>query len=118
MLIREGHLSRHIRKMQRIYGGRRDRLLEGLRSGFDRWLEVLPSVAGLHVAARLKSLREDLVIARGREAGVGIGALCSYYAKNPTMRGLMFGYGNLDERVIGEVLSGFVHRSWMVIGTV
>jgi GntR family transcriptional regulator/MocR family aminotransferase len=107
MLIREGHLARHIRKMQRIYHGRRDRLLEGLRCGFDRWLEVLPSVAGLHVAARLKSLREDLVIARGRQAGVGIGALRPYFAKNPTMRGLMFGYGNLDERAIGEGLERF-----------
>ena len=93
--------------MQRIYRGRRERLLEGLRSGFDRWLEVLPSVAGLHVAARLKSLREDSVIARARNAGVGIGALRPYYAKNPTMRGLMFGYGNLDEREIDEGLERF-----------
>lgn len=107
LLIREGHLARHIRKMQRIYRGRRDRLLEGLRSGFERWLEVLPSVAGLHVAARLKSLREDSVIARGRAAGVGIGALRPYYAKNPTLRGLMFGYGNLDEISIREGLERF-----------
>jgi GntR family transcriptional regulator/MocR family aminotransferase len=107
LLIREGHLARHIRKMQRIYRGRRDRLLDGLRSGFDRWLEVLPSVAGLHVAARLKSLREDTVIARGREAGVGIGALGPCYARNPAMRGLMFGYGNLDEGAIDEGLERF-----------
>jgi GntR family transcriptional regulator/MocR family aminotransferase len=107
LLIREGHLARHIRKMQRIYRGRRDRLLDGLRSGFDKWLEVLPSVAGLHVAARLKSLREDPVIARGREAGVGIGALGPYYARNPAMRGLMFGYGNLDEQAIDEGLQRF-----------
>jgi GntR family transcriptional regulator / MocR family aminotransferase len=107
LLIRDGHLARHIRKMQRIYQGRRDRLLEGLRSGFDRWLEVLPAVAGLHVAARLKSLREDFVIARARDAGVGIGALRPYFAKNPTMRGLMFGYGNLDEREIDQALERF-----------
>ncbi|HWS70087.1 MAG TPA: PLP-dependent aminotransferase family protein [Steroidobacteraceae bacterium] len=107
LLIRDGHLARHIRKMQRIYRGRRDRLLEGLRAGFDRWLEVLPSVAGLHVAARLKTLREDSVIARGRGAGVGIGALRPYYAKTPTMGGLMFGYGNLDERSIDQGLELF-----------
>jgi GntR family transcriptional regulator/MocR family aminotransferase len=107
LLIRDGHLARHIRKMQRIYRGRRDRLLEGLRSGFDRWLEVLPSVAGLHVAARLKSLGEESVIARARDAGVGIGALRPYYAKKPTMRGLMFGFGNVDERAIDEGLELF-----------
>jgi GntR family transcriptional regulator/MocR family aminotransferase len=107
LLIRDGHLARHIRKMQRIYRARRDRLLEGLRSGFDQWLEVLPSVAGLHVAARLKSLGEESVIARGRDAGVGIGALRPYYAKNPTVPGLMFGYGNLDERAIIEALERF-----------
>jgi GntR family transcriptional regulator/MocR family aminotransferase len=104
LLIRDGHLARHIRKMQRIYRGRRERLLEGLHGGFDRWLEVLPSVAGLHVAARLKSLREDLVIARARDAGVGVGALRPFYAKHPAMRGLMFGYGNLDEGAIEQGL--------------
>jgi hypothetical protein len=48
-----------------------------------------------------------LPIARGREAGVGIGALGPYYAKSPAMRGLLFGYGNLDERAIDEGLERF-----------
>jgi len=44
---------------------------------------------------------------RPSRVGVGIGPLRPYYAKNPTMQGLMFGYGNLDERSIDEGLELF-----------
>ena len=38
LLIREGHLARHIRKMQGIYSRRRQVLLEGLGSVLGNWL--------------------------------------------------------------------------------
>ena len=49
--INEGHLARHVRRMRRVYASRRDVLLEGLRSELSPWLEPLPNVAGLHLAA-------------------------------------------------------------------
>ena len=49
--IKEGHLARHVRRMRRIYGARRDLLLTGLREELGPWLEPMPAVAGLHVAA-------------------------------------------------------------------
>ena len=103
LLIREGHLARHVRRMQRLYARRRAVLIDGLQSSCREWLEILPSVAGLHVAARLKAGREEAhVLAQALAAGVGVKSLRSYYTAKPSVRGLIFGYGNIAERDIVE----------------
>jgi GntR family transcriptional regulator / MocR family aminotransferase len=103
--IAEGHLARHVRRMQRDYARRRERLLAGLAQTCDRWLEPLPSIAGLHLTARLTSHRdEDAVIARARAEGVHVNALRPYYAGEPAMRGLVLGYGVIPEASIDDGL--------------
>jgi len=103
--IAEGHLARHVRRMQRDYAGRRDKLLAGLRDTCARWLEPLPSIAGLHFATRLKVHRdEDIVIARARAEGVRVNGLRPYYAGEPAMRGLALGYGEIRDASIEEGL--------------
>jgi GntR family transcriptional regulator/MocR family aminotransferase len=105
LLIREGHLARHVRKMQRVYNRRRDVLIEGLKASFGRWLDVLPSVAGLHVAVRLKTgCDEQSVVIRAREQDVGVGALRPYYAGRRRIQGLVLGYGAIGESAIVEGL--------------
>ncbi|MBS0373628.1 MAG: PLP-dependent aminotransferase family protein [Proteobacteria bacterium] len=103
-LIAEGHLARHVRRMQRLYARRRERLLEGLTGPLAAHLEVLPSVAGLHVAARLRHGREAAVVAAAARAGVAVAPLGVHYAATPPVAGLLFGYGNLDEAGIAEGL--------------
>lgn len=103
LLIREGHLARHVRRMQRLYAQRRAVLMEGLQSGCGQWLEILPSVAGLHVAARLRAGREEAqVLAQALAAGVGVKSLRGYYTAKPSAPGLIFGYGNIAEQDIVE----------------
>ena len=103
LLIREGHLARHVRRMQRVYGARRDLILGALRAEFAGRLEALPSVAGLHLATRLEaSANEGEVIARARHEGVRLAALSRYYAGRPSLHGLLFGYGNIDEKSAHE----------------
>jgi GntR family transcriptional regulator/MocR family aminotransferase len=98
LLIREGYLARHIRKMQRLYARRRARLIDELQSACGSWLEPLPSVAGLHLAARLATGRAEApVIARALAAGVAVRPLSAYYSAAPTVPGLVFGYGNISE---------------------
>ncbi|MBS0395639.1 MAG: PLP-dependent aminotransferase family protein, partial [Proteobacteria bacterium] len=103
-LIDDGQLARHVRRMQRLYGARRALLLERLRRDFAGQLEPLPSVAGLHVAARLLDHAETDAIARARAAGVGLGALAPCYAGDRRQPGVLLGFGNVDERRIGEGL--------------
>jgi len=105
-LIAEGHLARHVRKMRQIYGGRRERLLKGLTSGCAEWLDPIPSAAGLHIAAAFKKpVDEAALVAEARKLGVRIHALGVHYTRRPIKRGLLFGYGAIEENDIEEGLT-------------
>jgi GntR family transcriptional regulator/MocR family aminotransferase len=110
-LIRDGHLARHVRKMQQIYGRRRQTLLKILRQDFGRWLDPVPSAAGLHISTFLtKPIDDRVVVARALRCGVGIAAL-SDFAVRHTIRGVVFGYGAIEEPDIVEGLAR-LRRSW------
>lgn len=104
--ITEGHLARHVRKMRRIYGGRRELLLKLLRRDFSEWLEPLPSIAGLHLTARVKAgVDPDELVLRARAMQVGVESLRGYYLGRPKMPGLTFGYGAISDRDIAGGLA-------------
>ena len=104
--IAEGHLTRHVRKMRRIYAARRDRLVQALAGEFLPWFDLLPSIAGLHVAAfATASLDVAALMQRAPPRGIGLHPLREYYARRPARDGLVFGYGAIDERAISEGLA-------------
>lgn len=104
--IGEGHLARHVRRMRRIYGGRRELLLATLESKFSRWLVPLPSIAGLHVTALARTgVDVTRLVARARELDVGLHPLRPYYAARGGRDGIIFGYGAIEEAAISEGLA-------------
>jgi GntR family transcriptional regulator / MocR family aminotransferase len=101
--IGEGHLTRHVRKMRRIYAERRTTLLEGLAQ--IPWLEPVPSAAGLHVAAFTRAgLDADALEVRARERGIGIRSIRSFYIGKAGRGGLGFGLGPISQREIEMAL--------------
>ena len=105
-LLAEGHLARHVRKMQRIYAGRRERLLDCLTSDCAEWLDPIPSAAGLHIAAVCKKVVDDAaLVAEARKLGVRVHDLGAHYVRRPVKRGLLFGYGAIEEGAIAEGLT-------------
>jgi GntR family transcriptional regulator/MocR family aminotransferase len=111
--IDEGHLARHVRKMRRIYRTRHDVLLKGLHKDFGRWLEPLPSVVGMHMAALAKSPIDVQSIAkRARAQDVGVYTLREYQFIKPFRPGFVFGYGAIGESEIGEALAR-LRRVWV-----
>lgn len=104
--IAEGHLGRHIRKAQRLYAARRAALVAGIKQHFSRSLEVIPSMAGLHLTALPKSPVDlDQLVKNAREHAVGIYTLSEFYMGAEARPGLIFGYGAIDERRIMEGLA-------------
>lgn len=99
--IAEGHLARHVRRMQREYAARRRALLAGLRP-LGATLRPLPALAGLHLAAAVAP-EVDLaaLVQRARAAGVGLHPLARYGAGPPA---LGFGYGPIGVPGIVEAL--------------
>ncbi|WP_460526310.1 MocR-like pyridoxine biosynthesis transcription factor PdxR [Flindersiella endophytica] len=106
--IEEGGLARHVRRTRAVYRARHERLTRALASGFTRWLEPVPSVAGLHVAAYFRSETVDDtrdVVDPARRAGVALPAL-SWFSARPqhTRPGLVLGYGAIPTDRIDEGL--------------
>jgi GntR family transcriptional regulator/MocR family aminotransferase len=102
--IAEGHMARHVRKMRRIYAQRRELLLDHLSKGFS-WLRPLNFAAGLHLACVAdRSIDIQRFIDRCRASDVGIDSLRNYGESRFCQRGILFGFGALDEQGIEEAL--------------
>jgi GntR family transcriptional regulator/MocR family aminotransferase len=101
--IAEGHMARHVRRTRAAYGARLRTLLRCLDQHCSRWLEPIPSIAGLHVAAFTRAPCDiDAVVQRARELDVGVYPLRQYYLRERPRPGLVFGYGSIEERDIAE----------------
>lgn len=107
--IEEGLLARHVRRATRDYSARHDLVTTALRRDFADWLVPVPSVAGLHVCARLSpevatSLDIDQVIGRARAAGVVVESLARYCGERPGQQGLVIGYGAIPTERVADGL--------------
>lgn len=94
--IRDGHLARHVRRMQTLYAARRAALLEGL-AALSPWLLPIPSEAGLHLAAQLRDpAQQAALLGLLREHAPGAQS-CAEYALAPLPRpAVAFGYGAIE----------------------
>jgi GntR family transcriptional regulator/MocR family aminotransferase len=103
--IAEGHHAAHVRRASRVYRERRDRLLEELAS-FDDVLDVVPSVAGLHLCAHFvdEDVDDRAVAAAAARHGVRLEALSPRYLDQPPRRGLVMGIGTIDADAIPDAV--------------
>ena len=105
-LIDSGHFARHVRKMRRVYASRHERILRTLEDDLSRFLEPVPSVTGVHLAARLRSkdVRDEReILARARRVDVRFDRLSAYCVGRP-QPGLVLGYGAIRDADIPEGL--------------
>jgi GntR family transcriptional regulator/MocR family aminotransferase len=110
--IAEGHLVRHVRRMRGVYAARREVLLAGLQRDFGRWLQPIPNVAGLHLAAfTAPDIDVPEIVGLARSEGVGVSSLKRFYFGGRIRDGLIFGYGAIDERSITEACAQ-LRRLW------
>jgi GntR family transcriptional regulator/MocR family aminotransferase len=97
--ISEGHLERHIRRMRRLYGRRREVLMDALQRHFGSAVDVVGDPAGMHVMARFE--RGDLV-ERGLRAKVLVLDAAQYYLARAPGQEYLLGFSALSERAIRE----------------
>lgn len=103
--ISEGHLARHVRRMAKIYGGRRAALLELLNRMPSTFGQVVPSVAGLHVTCLQTSSRQFKELTKRAEgAKVHLPPL-STFSTRPGPPGIVLGYGAIAERSIVQAIT-------------
>lgn len=103
--IAEGHLTRHVRKLRDVYRKRRDLIWQSLQSDFAEELLPMQSHYGMHIAA-LSRRHERLegVCAKLLETNVHLHSFERYFFGEPTLDGLVFGYGTVDLKAIRQGL--------------
>ena len=97
----EGHLARHLRRMQTVYFARRNALIDAIRNDADDFLTLGHAEAGLHLVGFLPDTIDDReVVRRAGQHGLFPLALSECYARPNARRGLILGYGGSNETVI------------------
>lgn len=104
--LAEGHVAAHVRKATRSYAERRSLLLDGLAHELGDVLEVVPSVAGLHVTTTFRDAGVDDVAATraARRLGVLVEPLSPRY-RRAARPGLAIGFGGLTRGDVGPAVA-------------
>jgi GntR family transcriptional regulator/MocR family aminotransferase len=105
--IDQGEFSRHVRKMREVYRVRREMVIQILTRQFGDHLEVVPSIAGLHVAALAhRASRGEIkaIVERASEAGVEVQDLSTSTMAPSGRAGIVVGYGAIPTANIKEGL--------------
>jgi GntR family transcriptional regulator/MocR family aminotransferase len=117
--IDHGHFAAHIRKMTRIYRGRRDRLVQALGAAGGDALDMAPPAGGMQLLVELDVRQNDVAIAK-RLAGLGVMArpLSLHFTGETAAQGLFLGFAAWTEREIdaGAEIIGRVVRKLPVAG--
>jgi GntR family transcriptional regulator/MocR family aminotransferase len=99
--ISGGHLARHVRNMRNTYKQRRELILECIQKECGDWLDPIPSLYGMHVAATAHaSVNLERVAEALRRQNVRMHTFARYFLGSQTRRGLIFGYGTADSAQI------------------
>lgn len=97
--LAHGHLERHIRRMRRLYGSRRQALLESLDKHFGDRAQVVGDAAGMHAMVRIDDAG---VVARAARNKVQLRGTADYYLGGAPHNEYVFGFATLSERAIRE----------------
>ncbi len=111
--IDDGHFAAHIRKMTRIYRGRRDRLVQALSSAAGDTLTITSPAGGMQLVAHLDPRRNDVdVVRRLAQAGVTARPLSRHFTGAVTGQGLFLGFAawTTQEIEAGAAVIGRVMR--------
>ena len=98
--ISEGHLERHIRRMRRIYGGRRDALVEALQRHFGDRVQIRGDAAGMHLLVRFPD--DPRIAEKAVEAKVHLVGSAASYLTEPPRGEFILGFSSISERSIRE----------------
>ncbi|WP_374347122.1 PLP-dependent aminotransferase family protein [Chitinimonas sp.] len=94
--IKEGHFTRHLRRMRAAYAQRRQMVLNSLLDEFGSRLHFDAPASGLHLLARLSEDEDDQLLAhRAREHHLGVAALSARSVEHHCGKGLLLGFANI-----------------------
>ena len=107
--VEQGVFARHLRRVRRVYRQRHERIAAALAGPLSAHLLAVPSAAGLHLSAMVRTATAADALARARAAGIEVASFPEIAAAAPDPPGVVFGYGMIDANRIDEGLA-HLHR--------
>jgi GntR family transcriptional regulator/MocR family aminotransferase len=103
--ISEGYLTRHLRRMRRVYAARRQEFIDQFDRHLGRWMELQCTDSGIQLAALFRMRCDDRRVAlAAQERGVNVSALSLQYAHQSRKRGLLLGFAASDTRATRKAI--------------
>lgn len=103
--LTEGHFARHIQRMRKLYGERRDATARGLKNVLGERIRIDPQPGGMHLILRLTQAQSDrALVERLLAAGIYAEALTDWRVSDETDAALLLGFANIDSQQTAEQL--------------
>lgn len=103
--IHEGHFARHIQRMRKLYGERRDVTAAGLVNVLGKYVSVDSQPGGMHLILRLLARRSDRrLVARMLDAGLYAEALTDWNSRRDGASALLLNFTNVESQIKAEAL--------------
>ncbi|WP_144629948.1 PLP-dependent aminotransferase family protein [Bordetella genomosp. 13] len=110
--IEQGHFARHIQRMRKLYGERRQAAARGLERALRPHARIEPQPGGMHLILRLrKGLSDSELAARLRERGLYAHALSDWAIEAAVEPGLLVGFTNIASEAEAHLLGRQVLES-------
>jgi GntR family transcriptional regulator/MocR family aminotransferase len=99
--IRGGHFERHLNRLRRAYGQRRQILVAALQTHLPASVRYADEPAGLHIMLYLpRELSETAVVSAAANMGVAVYPAAPYFMKRPSPPAILLGFSGLSESEI------------------
>jgi GntR family transcriptional regulator/MocR family aminotransferase len=92
--IREGHFSRHLRRMRQVYAERRRVLVESLQRELGDRCTIIGDEAGMHLTIYVDGCDDRRIAALAPEHSLLLSPLSASYVHTSGRPGFVLGYGN------------------------
>jgi GntR family transcriptional regulator/MocR family aminotransferase len=97
--MNEGHLTRHLRRMRRLYAQRRQYFIQCAEDYLGDWLRLRPTESGIQLVGMFHCDHDDrAVAAMAHEQGMSVSPLSIQYQNAAAQRGLLLGFAAYDEK--------------------
>lgn len=104
--IQDGHFSRHIQRMRKLYAERRRATTAGLEAVLGERVRIDEQPGGMHLILRLQDQQPDRqLLARMRAQGLSGQALTDWTAGEDGPSGVLLNFTNIDSQPTAESLA-------------
>ena len=109
--IAEGHFARHIQRMRKLYGERREATALGLERVLGQHIDIDAQPGGMHLILRLEGKQSDRrLVARMRGDGLYAEALSDWMQDKDKTSALLLNFTNIDSQRNAEILGSRILR--------